>query len=372
MKHRGLTAVFGILCILAVCVFGTLGLTACNDDPASNDGSAPSDAYADWMGYVKEDTLYRDIIIPATHNSGTVDSLVFGDATIGHLEVLDCQQGTIYDQLMYGVRSFDFRITTNYDDTPRLVCTHGTGFGLYFDDALRDIARFLDEHPTEFVTMTVKLYDSNFYSKVDPDKAQEAISILEPEKYCMDDGYDLPSMTLAEIRESGKRIAISCPEGWCDYINTSWVLPETYTYEVNSGPIEQGRACYDNIWNKITAAGEEERLCISLQRGYGNSDGPTGKIAPFKYMNYDREFFLELIEKIKVSEHALTVCGEFDIDYATYDYVQCGSVLGLNVAKGIVNDGESFLAALEEKMALPPVDKTNPDFTGAPADTDGE
>lgn len=81
-------------------------------------------------------------------------------------------------------------------------------------------------------------------------------------------------------------------------------------------------------------------------------------------MNYDREFFPELIEKIEADDHALTVCGEFDIDYATYDYVQCGSVLGLNVAKGIVKGGETFLAALEEKMALPPVDNINADYAG--------
>ena len=36
----------------------------------------------------------------------------------------------------------------------------------------------------------------------------------------------------------------------------------------------------------------------------------------------------------------------------------------LNAAKGIVKDGETFLAAWEEKMALPPVDNTNADYAG--------
>lgn len=37
------------------------------------------------------------------------------------------------------------------------------------------------------------------------------------------------------------------------------------------------------------------------------------------------------------------------MDFATYDYVQCGKTLELNVAKGFVKDADGFTKGIEAK-----------------------
>ena len=77
----------------------------------------------------------------------------------------------------------------------------------------------------------------------------------------------------------------------------------------------------------------------------------------FKFKGEDFEqYFLELMEKIASDEHALKVCAGASIDFATYDYVQCGKVLELNVYKGVVKDPDTYLKLLQERYSLPPVD----------------
>lgn len=343
MKHRIRRGVVAALFIVVLSTAASLGLVACDN------GTPLPDVYADWMSYVRDDVLYRDVSLPITHNSGTINTSFLG---MGDTEWLNCQQGTIYDHLMYGVRSFDLRMTTDAN-TGELVCSHGTGYGVPLKEVFSDMARFTEAHEGEFITMWVKLYDSNSYSYAEPEKVREAFEILEPDKYFMDDSYDLDKMSMGEIRESGKRYAVMCPEEWCDYVNPTCIFPRTYDYNYNSGEIEKGEACYDHMWECLVNADESERIRVSLQRGAG---GIIGNVTPFEFMQYDREFFLELMNKIAADEHAMTVFAGACIDFATYDYIQVGRVLEFNALKGLVEDPDSFLKLIRERYSWPPVD----------------
>lgn len=337
-----------LLCLVMICSVVLFGFVACNDN--GDDGGDLPDPYADWMSWIPDDVMYRDISLLLTHNSGCID--VWALKGRFPQEVLNCQQGTIYDQLMYGVRSFDLRMTTD-ERTGKIVCSHGTGYGIPLEEVFADMARFTAEHEGEFITMWVKLYDSNPYSHAKAEVVKETFEILEPEKYFMDDSYNINEMTMGEIRASGKRYAVRCDESWCDYVNTTCIFPRTYNGEYNSGALEKGEACYDYMWDCLKNADENERIRLSLQRGAG---GIVGDVTPFQFMKYDREYFLELMEKIASDEHALKVCAGASIDFATYDYVQCGKVLELNVYKGVVKDPDTYLKLLQERYSLPPVD----------------
>ena len=67
----------------------------------------------------------------------------------------------------------------------------------------------------------------------------------------------------------------------------------------------------------------------------------------------DREKFLKLIDDIVADETRLANANFFMLDFATYDYVQCANVIGLNLGKGVVEPeyAEKLQAAIELKLS---------------------
>ena len=336
--------VFSVFLAMTLIGLSAVAFAACDDDKgefaARNIDVAP-EVYPVWMSYIDDDAPYAELSLPATHNSGAVDCRLFNLDMNGVW--LNCQQGTVYDQLLYGVRDFDFSISTASQDG-RLFCVHGYGYGLPFDEAVADIRRFSDEHPSEFIVISVKLYAD--YSVADADAVKEVLDILDPAQYAMDESYNLSEMTMGDIRESGKRFAISCPAEWCDYTTATAGVAGTWQSEYNFGTVDSGKICYDMIWETMLAAEEGAHIRPSLNRATGSS---IMKELPLDFMLADRDYFLDLVGKIKSDPNALAACSGFSMDFATYDYVQCGKTLELNVAKGFVKDADGFTKGIEAK-----------------------
>lgn len=130
--------------------------------------------YANWMSQLPAATKNRSITeltLPATHNSGAyqVDfthplkddiqakttCMVARISPYVHKLISDwtiTQQGTIYEQLMQGVRVFDIRLS--YSDS-ELYVSH-TFACVKFSDVLEQFKQFSIEHPHEVIVIAIK------------------------------------------------------------------------------------------------------------------------------------------------------------------------------------------------------------------------
>ncbi|XP_067305638.1 1-phosphatidylinositol phosphodiesterase-like [Pseudorasbora parva] len=113
----------------------------------------------EWMKALNNDTLISDITIPGTHDSL---ALTGGPAA-------KCQAWSLEEQLMNGIRYFDFRVSGF-----RLKITHGPIFqSSSFPDALETITEFLSDYKSETVLVRIKP-EFYFKSKV-PDLVEDII-----------------------------------------------------------------------------------------------------------------------------------------------------------------------------------------------------
>eukprot|EP01055_Gregarina_sp_Pseudo9_P000216 Gregarina_sp_Pseudo_9__215@NODE_113_length_4196_cov_42_918210_g105_i0_p1_GENE_NODE_113_length_4196_cov_42_918210_g105_i0NODE_113_length_4196_cov_42_918210_g105_i0_p1_ORF_typecomplete_len773_score154_11PIPLCX/PF00388_19/4_5e10PIPLCX/PF00388_19/1_6e03Varsurf_PPLC/PF03490_13/1_2e05_NODE_113_length_4196_cov_42_918210_g105_i0432361 len=116
---------------------------------------------ANWMGVtIIQNSRIWDITIPGTHNSCTYD--------IEHKEgnrallkfaklFIKCQEKSVYEQLVSGVRFLDLRVCKNVQSGyGEPFCAHGGYRTVSLRTVFRDIARFLDEHQTEVLLLSIR------------------------------------------------------------------------------------------------------------------------------------------------------------------------------------------------------------------------
>jgi len=108
-----------------------------------------------WMQEVADDTPLSSLSIPGTHNSPTCHKA---------LPSVRCQAVSPREQLANGVRFLDIRVQPENPTVPSkdgLILVHGvfpialTG-KKYFRDLANDVIKFLEEHPSETVVISVK------------------------------------------------------------------------------------------------------------------------------------------------------------------------------------------------------------------------
>lgn len=126
-----------------------------------------------WMTEIyqnRPNTKLNEILIPATHNSATSKMNLWSHREPGLPRVLNlvrpfvlslskCQFHSIYQQLIYGIRYFDFRIS---EKNGRFYLGHGL-VSESFDEALHEIKQFTLKHPKEVVLLRVNI--SYWYKK---------------------------------------------------------------------------------------------------------------------------------------------------------------------------------------------------------------
>lgn len=113
-----------------------------------------------WMSELPDNAYVAQVSIPGTHDTAT-----------GHGTTMDTysktQEITIDQQLELGIRAFDFRPKVNGNI---LNAQHGiANCNITFNDAMKQIGTFLNEHPDEFIVLHL-LYATGF----DSDKARYA------------------------------------------------------------------------------------------------------------------------------------------------------------------------------------------------------
>lgn len=104
-----------------------------------------------WMGELRDEWPLPSLSVPGTHNSPTCYTA---------LPSVRCQAVGVPEQLQNGVRFLDIRVSATKDDD-RLALVHSvfpislTGTK-WFGDVLEDVYRFLDEHGSETVMISLK------------------------------------------------------------------------------------------------------------------------------------------------------------------------------------------------------------------------
>lgn len=104
-----------------------------------------------WMREIRDEWPLQSLSIPGTHNSPTCHTA---------LPSVRCQAVGVPEQLQNGVRFMDIRVSASTDND-KLALVHSvfpislTGTK-WFVDMLDDVYKFLDEHPSETIIMSLK------------------------------------------------------------------------------------------------------------------------------------------------------------------------------------------------------------------------
>ncbi|MCF6775924.1 hypothetical protein L3V83_04965 [Thiotrichales bacterium 19X7-9] len=193
MKH--LTKVFFILSIFVY-----------NHSFANTDSDTTN-----WMNQLSDSTKISQLVIPGSHDAGMylTKHCTFFVAP----QWAQAQGANIYDQLSYGSRYFDIRVSDDFDAN-RLTTYHRTdGIGCdgdFLDNILDQTTEYLRQHPSEFVIL--KFSHTRSDGDYDPKKeTQEVINLLK-EKYkqylyvTVNKDVNLSNLQLGQVR--GKIIAV--------------------------------------------------------------------------------------------------------------------------------------------------------------------
>lgn len=108
---------------------------------------------ASWMKQLYErhpNTKLRDLILVGSHDSAS--STISPTSCCSAVGI--CQNTTVYEQLLQGVRYLDLRIAGDKNDEEVLIF-HGALQGGMFLEVLDDILRFCEEFPGEFLILKV-------------------------------------------------------------------------------------------------------------------------------------------------------------------------------------------------------------------------
>ena len=140
-----ITLIAVVCVLLIVVIMATVGSIVSN---RINDTSEPSAQLSEWMSYIKDDALLRQVVIPGSHDAGTVGMPWYSIT----------QDRDIGDQLACGTRYFDLRVKAKKGEC-RIY--HGPAYSLYLKDVLADVGDFLDSNPSECVILDVHKFGND-------------------------------------------------------------------------------------------------------------------------------------------------------------------------------------------------------------------
>ena len=229
---------------------------------------------ADWMWKVPDNTLIKNLNIPATHDSGT--SVV--NRFLAFLA--RCQSLSIPEQLEKGIRYFDIRVRndglinhggiTCWKKTTDEKLASDNSQELWIENVIAYVEKFLQKHTTESVILQIKSEGGG--------TCTDAVnSQLENNDFYYSEGKDIDNLTLGDVR--GKFLIFNRQEGILhgyDYAN--WT--NNTEYEPNF-KIENSSSCLqDNYKNN------SKRKIEVIKRFYQKT-WKTANTKPFKlWLNF--------------------------------------------------------------------------------------
>lgn len=133
--------IFFIVAVMLLCVFSTSIFAACEDkEQVILDPDNAVKELSSWMSMIEDDTLLTELVIPGSHDSGTLGMDAFAET----------QDKTYAEQLACGFRYFDTRVMYTEGD---FYMYHSVKGEMKYEQVLSDVKAFLDENPTETVIL---------------------------------------------------------------------------------------------------------------------------------------------------------------------------------------------------------------------------
>lgn len=284
--------------------------------------------YGNWMSFIKDEAKITKIAMPGSHNSGTKGMNVFGR----------CQNGTLYDQAMHGVRKFDIRVRADKKD--RLFMAHGMIKGMTAEEGFKDIKRILDE-TDEFLILNISTYSVQDLGPIvirfkgSDDTVNELVEkYLSPEKYALTEFEDIRDVTMGDIRKTGKRYVINSEKEEYKYSRNCPVFGPWDPKIFGLKPEKFAKECVD-ILRKYESEGF---FWLQTQQtpGLGTENGITKWAKHLEKI--DRPYFTQMMAEIAADPVLLEKVNIVAGDFMTDDYMKANEILNFNLLKGIVEE----------------------------------
>lgn len=284
--------------------------------------------YANWMSYIKDEAKITKVVMPGSHNS----------ATMGMIKLAKCQNGSLYDQAMHGVRMFDIRLKANKKG--ELFIAHGIMSGMPAERAFENLQRLLDT-TNEFFIISIKTYMNQKIGPVSlsydgntAETNQLIRAYLSPEKYALTDVENITELTMGDIRKSGKKYIILNKEKEYDFSSDvpmpdPWdsvvygYKPEKFIKEIQKYLVE----CEVDGFHWFQT---QQTPNLGTENGW--SKWPDDLDEPI------RALFPQLIADIAADPVKLDRVNIIAGDFMSRDYLKANLILRLNLLKGLVKD----------------------------------
>lgn len=293
--------------------------------------------YENWMSYIKDDAKITKIAIPASHNA----------ATMGMPKPARCQNGSLYKQYNCGVREFGIRLKT--DRSGRLFIAHGITKGMPAEQAFENLGMIVSESD-EFFIFDIRTYSTQKIGPLTLSYGSDSAAVsalikkyLNPEKYALTDFDDIGSLTVGDIRKSGKKYLIINAAEEYDFSRGAPLLepwdPKVFGYK----PEKFAKECL-NYLREL----ETDGFFWFQTQQTPNPGTENGLKWPDDLDELDRPFFPKIIADIAADPAMLEKVNIVAGDFMTRDYMKVNEILNLNLLKGVVKDElrEEFAAAI--------------------------
>ncbi|MDR0855145.1 MAG: hypothetical protein LBN25_02120 [Christensenellaceae bacterium] len=322
---------------------------------ADGEVGAAQDALAGWQSYIADDVLYKDVIVPASHNAGTLKTRLFG---LIPLEKLNCQEDDIFTQLVYGIRSFDLRFGENPiskikgADSIVYVCHGGISVAKYsLKNVLEDVIAFNQLYPDEIIILG---FDTGNVKSAEAKKEVSALftEYLTPSLVFLASDPNPNTATMKELRESGKRLIISSSfyaeaVPFTQYLGT-WSGEYNFSDYIDTAG---ARRLYDHYSFLLLNEAAADAPPISFSTNRARSGEAVPWRTPYDFMLNDRSELTLFYDFLERNPDVLMNVREFSGDFMTHDYFQTGRCVLLNAAKGNI-DGEKQQEFVEKLNLL--------------------
>ena len=174
-----------LICVSAVLalILMTVGVLALVAN-SQNDKSQPTKELSQWMGMIKDDVLLKKVVIPGAHDAGTK----------GLSYLAETQDRDTADMLACGTRYLDLRVSKTKDGELKIY--HGPFKGVTLESVLEDVAKFLQQNPTEMLILDFQHFDGD----AEKDVQAKVLATLPVVKAVGDFVQFVDGLTLGDVR----------------------------------------------------------------------------------------------------------------------------------------------------------------------------
>ena len=284
--------------------------------------------YSNWMSYIRDDAKITKIAMPGSHNA----------ATMGMIKLAKCQNGSLYEQAMHGVRMFDLRFKATKNG--ELIVAHGLMNGMPAEQVFENLQR-LFEITNEFFVIGIRTYMNQgfgpiklHYKSNNSETSRLIRKYLSPEKYALTDTETIGSLTMGDIRRSGKKyILINRDKEYdftCDAPMPDPWSATVYGYKPEKFIKEIQKYLHEPMVEGFHWFQTQQTPNLNTENGW--TKWPDDLDEPV------RELFPQLISDIAADPYMLEKVNIIAGDFMSRDNFKANLILRLNLLKGVVKD----------------------------------